>query len=44
MYKGEDNWAPIAEVKNNSRKHIPVFGNGNMDSQEKAMEMRDAYG
>lgn len=44
MYKGEANWAPIAEVKNNSRMHIPVFGNGDVDSPEKAMEMRDRFG
>ncbi|WP_340203640.1 tRNA dihydrouridine synthase DusB [Ascidiimonas sp. W6] len=44
MYKGEANWKPIAEVKNNSRMHIPVFGNGDVNSPEKAMEMRDVYG
>lgn len=44
MYKGEADWAPIAEVKNNSRMHIPVFGNGDVDTPEKAMEMRDKYG
>jgi len=44
MYKGDANWAPIAEVKNNSRMHIPVFGNGDIVSPEKAMEMRDKYG
>ncbi|MCP5064725.1 MAG: tRNA dihydrouridine synthase DusB, partial [Ignavibacteriae bacterium] len=44
MYKGIANWAPIAEVKNNSRMHIPVFGNGDVDTPEKAMEMRDIYG
>ena len=44
MYKGEANWAPIAEVKNNSRMHIPVFGNGDIISPEKAMEMRDVFG
>ena len=44
MYKGEANWAPIAKVKNNSRMHIPVFGNGDVNSPEKAMEMRDKYG
>jgi len=44
MYKGEANWAPIAEVKNNSRMHIPVFGNGDVNSPEKAKEMRDDYG
>lgn len=44
MYKGEANWAPIAEVKNNSRMHIPVFGNGDVNTPEKAKQMRDDYG
>lgn len=44
MYKGDADWAPISEVKNNPRMHIPVFGNGDIDSPEKAMEMRDKYG
>jgi len=44
MYKGVADWAPIAEVKNNQRMHIPVFGNGDVSSPEKAMEMRDSYG
>lgn len=44
MYKGEADWAPIADVKNNSRMHIPVFGNGDVNTPEKAMEMRDKYG
>lgn len=44
MYKGEANWAPIAEVKNNTRMHIPVFGNGDVNTPERAMEMRDRYG
>ncbi len=44
MYKGNADWKPIAEVKNNPRMHIPVFGNGDVDSPEKAMEMRDSYG
>ena len=44
MYKGEANWEPIAEVKNNSRMHIPVFGNGDVDSPEAAKRMRDEYG
>ncbi len=44
MYKGEADWKPIAEVKNNSRMYIPVFGNGDVDSPEKAVEMRDSYG
>ena len=44
MYKGSANWEPIAEVKNNPRMFIPVFGNGDVDSPEKALLMRDKYG
>jgi hypothetical protein len=44
MYKGEADWASIAQVKNNPRMHIPVFGNGDVNTPEKAMEMRDKYG
>ncbi|MBZ9651628.1 tRNA dihydrouridine synthase DusB [Psychroflexus montanilacus] len=44
MYKGEADWKPIAEVKNNPRMHIPVFGNGDVDTPEKAVLMRDEYG
>ncbi len=44
MYKREADWKPIAEVKNNPRMHIPVFGNGDVDSPEKAVLMRDEYG
>jgi len=44
MYKGDANWKPIADVKNNPRMHIPVFGNGDVNTPERAMEMRDKYG
>ena len=44
MYKGSADWKPIAQIKNNPRMHIPVFGNGDVDTPEKAMEMRDVYG
>ncbi len=44
MYKGEADWKPIAEVKNNARMHIPVFGNGDVDSPEAAVRMRDDFG
>ncbi|WJJ97005.1 tRNA dihydrouridine synthase DusB [Algibacter luteus] len=44
MYKGNADWKPIAAVKNNQRMHIPVFGNGDVDSPEKAALMRDEYG
>ena len=44
MYKGEADWSLIAETKNNPRLHIPVFGNGDVDSGPKAMEYRNKYG
>ncbi|MEL0299027.1 MAG: tRNA dihydrouridine synthase DusB [Flavobacteriaceae bacterium] len=44
MYKGEADWRPIAAVKNNPRMQIPVFGNGDVNSPERAKEMRDVYG
>jgi tRNA-dihydrouridine synthase B len=44
MYKGDANWTPIAAVKNNPRMHIPVFGNGDVDTPEAAKRMRDDYG
>lgn len=44
MYKGEADWAPIAAVKNNPRMHIPIFGNGDVHTPERAIEMRDRYG
>jgi len=44
MYKGPADWSLIAEVKNNPRIHIPIFGNGDVDSPEKAKLMRDRYG
>lgn len=44
MYKGDANWAPISEVKNNARMHIPIFGNGDVNTPERAKEMRDQYG
>ncbi|PQJ16269.1 tRNA dihydrouridine synthase DusB [Aureicoccus marinus] len=44
MYKGQADWKPIAAVKNNPRMHIPVFGNGDVDSPEAAVRMRDEYG
>lgn len=43
MYKGEADWTLIAETKNNPRLHIPVFGNGDIDSPEKAKLMRERY-
>ena len=44
MYKGEADWTLIGEVKNNPRINIPVFGNGDVDSPEKAVEMKNRYG
>ena len=44
MYKGSADWNPIRDVKNNPRMHIPVFGNGDVNSPETAMKMRDEYG
>lgn len=44
MYKGEADWTLIGEVKNNSRMRIPVFGNGDIDSPEKAVEYKNRYG
>ena len=44
MYKGNADWKPIAEVKNNPRMHIPVFGNGDVNTPEMAVKMRDEYG
>ena len=44
MYKGNADWKHIAEVKNNPRMHIPVFGNGDVNTPEMAVKMRDEYG
>ncbi len=44
MYKGEADWDLIGAVKNNARMHIPVFGNGDVNSPEKAVAMRNRYG
>ncbi len=44
MYKGSADWSYIAQVKNNPRMHIPIFGNGDVDSPEKAKEFKDKYG
>ncbi|MEO0405501.1 MAG: tRNA dihydrouridine synthase DusB [Bacteroidota bacterium] len=44
MYKGEADWTLIEAVKNNPRIHIPVFGNGDIDTPEKAVEYKNKYG
>jgi tRNA-dihydrouridine synthase B len=44
LYKGEADWRLIAEVKNNPRMHIPIFGNGDIDTPEKALEYKNRYG
>ena len=44
MYKGEADWSLIAKVKNNPRMKIPIFGNGDIDSPEKAVEYKNRYG
>ncbi|MBI3134622.1 MAG: tRNA dihydrouridine synthase DusB [Bacteroidetes bacterium] len=44
MYKGDADWSLIAEVKNNPRMRIPVFGNGDISSPEMAVEYKNKYG
>jgi len=44
MYKGEADWTLIGKVKNNPRISIPIFGNGDIDSPEKAVEYKNRYG
>jgi tRNA-dihydrouridine synthase B len=44
MYKGEADWSLISDVKNNPRMVIPVFGNGDITTPEKAVEYKQRYG
>jgi nifR3 family TIM-barrel protein len=44
MYKGEADWTLIGKVKNNPRINIPIFGNGDIDSPQKALEYKNRYG
>lgn len=44
MYRGEADWTLIGKVKNNPLIHIPIIGNGDVDSGAKAKEMFDNYG
>ncbi|HCX21098.1 MAG: tRNA dihydrouridine synthase DusB [Flammeovirgaceae bacterium] len=43
MYKGVADWTKIAEVKNHPDIHIPIFGNGDIDTPEKAVEYKEKY-
>ncbi|MGM9749131.1 MAG: tRNA dihydrouridine synthase DusB [Candidatus Cryptobacteroides sp.] len=44
MYKGEADWTLIGKIKENPRMHIPIIGNGDIDSPQKAKEAFDRYG
>ena len=44
MYKGQADWSHIARVKNNQRITMPIFGNGDVDSPEKALKFKNEYG
>ncbi|KAA0991402.1 tRNA dihydrouridine synthase DusB [Dyadobacter aurulentus] len=44
MYKGEADWTLIAKIKENARITIPIFGNGDVDTPEKALEYRNRFG
>lgn len=44
MYKGEADWSLIGKIKENPRINIPIFGNGDIDSAEKAIEYKNRYG
>jgi tRNA-dihydrouridine synthase len=44
LYKGQADWSLIARVKENPRIQIPIFGNGDIDSPEKALEYKGRYG
>jgi len=44
MYKGSADWTLIGKIKDNPRMHIPIFGNGDIDSPEKAVEYKNRYG
>jgi nifR3 family TIM-barrel protein len=44
MYKGEADWTLIAKVKDNPRIQIPIFGNGDIDTPQKALEYKNRYG
>lgn len=44
MYKGEADWTLIGKIKNNPNIKIPIFGNGDIDSPQKAVEYKNRYG
>lgn len=44
MYKGEADWTLIGAVKNNPRMHIPIIGNGDINSAQKAKDAFDRFG
>lgn len=44
LYKGAADWTLIGKIKNNPRIKIPIFGNGDIDSPEKALEYKNRYG
>lgn len=44
MYTGEADWTLIGEVKNNPRMHIPIIGNGDVTTPQRAKECFDRYG
>ncbi|WP_394992540.1 tRNA dihydrouridine synthase DusB [Emticicia sp.] len=44
MYKGDADWTLIAKIKENPRIHIPIFGNGDIDSPEKALDYKNRFG
>lgn len=44
LYKGQADWTLIAKIKNNPRIRIPIFGNGDIDSPEKALEYKNRFG
>jgi tRNA-dihydrouridine synthase len=44
LYKGAADWTLIGKVKNNPRIHIPIFGNGDVDTPEKALDLKARFG
>ena len=44
MYKGDADWCLIAKIKENPRIRIPIFGNGDIDTPQKAVEYKNRYG